>query len=196
MKARDIDRFFETLSQHWTLPTRITLTGGGAALLMGGARPTDDVDYEVSLEPPDADREVFQHAVRSAQESTGINAQFSESIERWSEISLLDYRKHTMLYKRFGSLEIRLLDPLYWSIGKIARYWDQDVQDLVAVFSRTKPDPLTVAALWHRALHSSPASSSLFLVKQQAIHFFTHHGRTVWGKRFDPAAVTQLLEKR
>jgi hypothetical protein len=124
---------------------------------------------------------VESNPVRGASAETGIYVQYSESVERWSQLAWLEYREHTRLFKRFGPVEVRVLNPPYWSIGKIGRYWDQDVADLVAVFTRQPPDALALATLWSRVLRASPQSTLLASVRRQALHFFETHGAAIWG---------------
>ena len=47
MKRQDLDQFFRELSARWRYPTRILLIGGAGSLVLGGVRPTFDVDFEV-----------------------------------------------------------------------------------------------------------------------------------------------------
>ena len=49
MRIQDVDHFFRTLSHHWNRPLDILLLGGTAALLMGGNRPTMDIDFEFHI---------------------------------------------------------------------------------------------------------------------------------------------------
>ena len=95
MKKQDLKRFFVELSKEWKHPAAILLIGGGGALVMGGVRPTLDVDFEVKFRSKVSSWDGFQEAVRRVSAKTGIGAQYAESIERWSEITLLDYRKHS-----------------------------------------------------------------------------------------------------
>ena len=193
MKRQDLTRFFRELSQRWTHPTTVRLIGGGGAFVLGGVRPTLDVDFEVHFKTPAASWEAFSAAVAEVSSLTGIGAQYSESIERWSQLTLLDYRKHTRLVRQFGAIEVRVLDPLYWSIGKMGRYYDQDVQDMIAVFQRQKPDPVALARLWHQSLQQSPKSTQLGLARRQALHFFQTHGRHIWGPSFRIAAIEKVF---
>ncbi len=85
------------------------------------------------------------------------------------------------------------MDPFYWSIGKITRFWDQDLQDLMEVFGNLKPDPLKVAALWQKALKKSPKSSTLFLVKRNALYFFETFGPKLWGRSFSLVKIRKIL---
>ena len=184
MKRDDLDRFFSELASRWTHPTTVRLLGGAGSLVLGGARPTMDVDFEVHVHSPKASWESFEDAMRATMAETKIGAQYAESVDRWSQITFLDYRRHTRSVKQFGAIEVRVLEPGYWSIGKIGRYWDQDIQDMIAVFTREQPDPVELARLWSRAIAESPRSTQLSLVKRQALHFFETFGRRIWGDAF------------
>jgi hypothetical protein len=126
----------------------------------------------------------FEKAVHQAESETGIGTQFSENIDRWSQVSYLDYRKHLKKYKKFQQIEVFLLNPYFWSIGKITRYWDSDIQDMIAVFKKEKVDPVQLAKLWRQALQQSPRSTELFLTKQHVVQFFTTYGARIWGDSF------------
>lgn len=181
LKPEDLNRFFDALARRWHHPTTVILVGGAASFVFGGVRPTQDIDFEVRLKDPTASWETFDAAVQAARDETAIHVQYSESVERWSQLAFLDYRKHTRPFKRFGALDVRVLDPLYWSIGKIGRYWDQDIKDLIAVFQRHHTDPVALATLWHEVLRRSPKSTQLASVRRQALHFFETHGPRIWG---------------
>lgn len=189
-----LDLFFKRLSEEWPHQTKILLIGGAASLVMGGERPTRDVDFEVSFALKDIDREGFETAIQRIQEKTGIDAQFSETVERWSMISFLDYSKHRRPFKRYGKINVSFLDPLYWSIGKVSRYWDQDIQDMIFVFSKYKVDPTRLAQLWKRALKESPLSDRLLGAKKQMHHFFKTYGPKIW-KGIPLEKILPLFEK-
>ena len=193
MRAQEVEKFFKELSKEWAQPARILLIGGAGALLMGGSRPTLDVDFEVRISVSGGSWERFEAKVREVSARTGIGAQFAESVERWSQLSFLDYRRHTRRFRRFGAMEVRILEPAYWSIGKIGRYWDQDIQDMRAVFRKQRPDPVQIARVWARALARSPRSNQLALVRRQAVHFFKTYGKEIWGDRFNSESVLHKL---
>ena len=195
MKRAQIDRFFHELSKKWKFNTRILLLGGAEALILGGTRPTLDVDFEVQFRARGASWEEFGGAVQEVSAKTGIGVQYAESVERWSQVTFLDYRRHTRPVKRFGTIEVRILQPVYWSIGKIARYWEQDIKDLVSVFHREKPDPLKLAEIWALALRRSPRSTQLALVRRQALHFFRTFGKRIWGSRYRPERIERLFHQ-
>jgi len=186
MSPRQIDRFFRVLAQELGEPARVILTGAAAGSLWGHVRPSVDIDF--AIQPagrgPARWRRV-EHAIERAVRRTGIRVNYAEDIDRWSSISLLDYRRRTRLYRRFGALQVRLMDPAYWSIGKVSRYLDPDVRDLVTVLRAQRVSAARLVRLWGRALRRSPRSLALTQFRRQAEHFLRAHGRAIWGTRFD-----------
>ena len=189
------DIFFKALAKHWPYPSKIIVTGAWAAQEWGSVRPTQDIDFEIQLVGRKTKIEEFQKAVQEASRISGLQAQFSTDIDRWSQITYLDYRKWAKVYKKFNKLTVTVMDPLYWSIGKIARFWDQDLQDLIQVFKSVKPDPIQVALLWNKALRKSPQSNALFLVKKNALYFFKTFGPQLWGKAFQLEKIEKIFIK-
>jgi len=189
-----IELFFETLAGAYPEPVDILLIGGAAALLMGGTRATYDIDFEVRPKNPKADLETFFHKTREIADRTGIGAQFGTSVERWSELSLLDYAEHKRPFKKYGSLAVYLLEPPYWAIGKVARYWDQDIQDMISVFSHEKTDAQALAGIWRGVLKESQPSTVLFNLKKQMQHFFKTYGPGIWGRSLPLDKILPLLK--
>lgn len=196
MTRRQIKRFFKAFARRVDQPATVLLTGAAAGSLMGSSRPSLDVDFEVVLSPRSQRRwEAIEQAVAEASQETGIAAQFGEEIGRWSLISLLDYARHTRPYQRFGTVEVRLLEPAYWAIGKLARYLDPDVRDLVQVLRRQRLAPEPLARLWGRALRESPRSTACWAFRRQVEHFLATHGRAIWGPSFDAAAAIAAFHR-
>ncbi len=194
MKREMVDRFFLEVSRYWKHPTQVFLLGGAGALILGGARPTLDVDFEVRfVSHAPAPWDDFEEAVRKASLKTGLGAQYAESVERWSSLTLLDYRRHARRVGSFGAIEVRVLEPEYWSIGKMGRYWDQDIQDMRTVFRRQRPDPMRLSRIWSKAIAQSPKSTQLALARRQALHFFQTFGKEIWGDSFPSASVQRLF---
>lgn len=186
MNRRQIDRFFNVLSEQFNEELAVLLTGAAAAAIWGQVRPSVDVDFAVQAKARDKTVwERLETAVERTIRLTGIQANYAEDIDRWGLITLLDYRRHTRPYRRFGRLEVRLLDPAYWSIGKMTRYLDPDVRDMIQVFKRQKIPADRLARLWGRALERSPRSTALIQFRRQVEDFLRTHGPAVWGKKFD-----------
>lgn len=187
MVQKQIDRFFQTLSQEIKgvvkRKTKIILTGAAAGILLGGNRPSIDIDFAFS-----GDKKYLksiEDAIKRASGITGIAVNFSEDIDRWSQITFLDYKRHTLAYKTFGKIEVSILSPAYWSIGKIARYLDPDVDDLVKILKNNPVFYLDLAKLLGKALLKSPRSSASFAFKTHVEHFFKTYGKLIWGKGFN-----------
>jgi hypothetical protein len=197
-----------TLAAELDRPARAYVTGAAAAALWGCVRPSLDVDLGLVLtarrkarrgvrpdgpssqEPSsvDASWDVVERAVARACGATGIAASVAEDIDRWGMITLLDYRETSHRYRRFGRLEVRLLDPLHWSIGKLTRFLDADVHDVIAVFRARRVDARAAARLWGRAVRASPASTTQFTFRRHVEGFLRAHGRAIWGRAFDAEA--------
>lgn len=187
MNQKQIDNFFHIFSQHVKLPVKekikIVLTGAAAGILLGGNRPSIDIDFAVSCGR--GCLKDVEDAIKQASDITGIAVNFSEDIDRWSQITFLDYQKHTIPYKTFGRVEVSILSPLYWSIGKITRYLDPDVDDLVKILKGNPLSELKLAELWGKALSKSPRSSACSTFKSHVEHFLKTYGKVIWGSDFN-----------
>jgi hypothetical protein len=194
MTTAQINRFFRVLASRLDEPAQVIVTGAAAASLWGAVRSSLDIDFAVTVvKGQRAHWPRVEEAVAQATQRTGIAANYAEDIDRWGAVTLMDYRRHTTRYRRFGTLDVRLLEPAYWSIGKVTRYLEPDVHDMVAVFTRRRVPAARVIRVWARAIRASPRSAALSTVCRQAEHFLMTHGRAIWGDRFDPqAAVTQF----
>ena len=191
MNKRQVDRYFSALSKLYPKSCRVILTGAAAGALYGRVRATMDVDFAAQT----GDWEGFSKAVQEMGLRTGIIAQYAEDIDRWSSITLLDYRKHTYLYRRFGRIEVRLMEPPYWAIGKLARYLDSDTHDMAKVFKKTRTPWKDVATIAGRALKQSPRSTVCFLFRKQSEDFFSQFGKNIWGGNFEPNEAILLFRE-
>ena len=201
MTAKPLDRFFTVFAAAYgeraTAPLTVIVTGATAGLVLGSVRPSRDVDFAVvfARRPGESTWAAVEAAAREATHRTGLAAQFAEDIGRWSMISFLDYPRHARLHKQFGRVEVRLLEPAYWAIGKLARSLDSDIRDLVQVLRRQRLAPVPVARVWGRALKASPRSTACWQFRRQVEHFFTTHGRAVWGNLFEPSRAIQIFHR-
>jgi hypothetical protein len=187
LTARDLDRFLKALAARIPVRARIIVTRGIEARILGGTRPTADIDFGLVLRP--ADEHAYpelEEVVRTVAEELSVVVQFSSDIDRWSSIAIPPRRFRTRPYRRIGRLSVHLLDPVCWAVYKLARYRESDIDDLVAVLKREKVAPLRLATLCGAGLRSSPRSTALHSFRKQVEHFFRKHGPVVWGHRFDP----------
>ena len=186
MSPRQIEQFFGALARELDQPATVILTGAAAGSLWGHVRPSLDINFAIRpTRQGTAHWKRVEEAVARTTHRTGISVNYAEDIDRWGAISLMDDAKHTRPYRRFGALRVRLLDPAYWSIGKISRYVDPDVQDLVGVFTRQPMPTKRLLTIWAHALRASPPSTASTLFRQQAEHFFRTYGARIWGRRFN-----------
>jgi hypothetical protein len=116
----------------------------------------------------------------------GIAANYSDDISRWSMIDYLDYRKKSQPYKKIGQLSVRLLAPEYWTIGKMARFMEIDIDDAVKVIKRKQLRTQSLISLWARALRASPLSLAKGQFRRNIETFLSRNGKKLWGKSFDP----------
>jgi hypothetical protein len=110
-------------------------------------------------------------------------------------ITLLDYRRSSRLYRRFGRLEVRLLNPINWSIGKLTRCLDPDVRDVAQVFRSQDVTAAAAARTWGRALQASPPSSAQLQFRRNVEDFLAREGRGIWGRGFEPEAAARAFRR-
>jgi hypothetical protein len=194
MKIKDVDEFFKEVNRLISFPIRVILTGGAAGVLWGVKRVTFDIDFEVHIhlnrEPASRWAEL-EKVFSEVSRLTHITPQFSEDIDRWSSIVLPS--KKSLCYKKIGKVDLRLLDPSVWAIGKLARFLKSDVSDLVHVLREAKTDSRACAILWGRALGQSPASSAQDLFRRQVERFLDQYGKKIWGPRMNPEIHKQIF---
>jgi hypothetical protein len=196
MDKRQIDRFFRIVDAEFRDRARAILTGAAAGNILGGTRPSMDVDFEIELMSLNEESwRKLESAIQKAVRETGIQANYTEDIDRWGMITLLDYRKNATLYKKYGKLALYVLDPAYWSIGKMTRFLNPDIQDMIQVFRKKKVSPSKLARVWGKALKESPRSTDLARFRRHVEGFFESYGRKIWGSGFDPAEVIRQFNR-
>lgn len=193
MKRSFIERFFRELDGEWGRPAEIILTGAAAGALLGHVRSSVDIDFEIRTKKhTDVS---LDEVIRKVSEKTGIPANYSEDISHWSMIDFLDYRKRSLPYKRIGKLRIKLMAPEYWTIGKMGRFVEPDIRDLVSVIKKRKLAARRLIQLWSRALRSSPLSLASKEFRDHVIDFLKNYGRSAWGKKFEAEKAVALFRR-
>lgn len=197
MTRRQIETFFRTLSREFDGRATVFLTGAAAAAVWGRVRPSVDVDFGITLRARgDPARWAGVHrAVERTTRLTGIAASYTEDIGGWGQITLLDYRRKARGWRRFGRLEVRLLDPAHWSIGKMTRYLDPDVEDMARVFRLRRVRHRRLVTIWGRALRASPPSTVQFQFRRQVEAFLRQRGAAIWGRSFDAEAAVRRFHR-
>jgi hypothetical protein len=200
MNRKEINCFFNILSGRFHRPAVVILTGASCGSLYGSVRPSLDIDFALKLKVKSGRKnetawQEFADAVRQAAALTGIQVQYAEDIDRWSQISFLDYANHTRPYRKFGRVEVRLLDPAYWAIGKLTRYLDPDIRDVTEVLQKTKVSWKKFAELLGRALRKSPKSTACYSFRRQVEDFFRTFGKKIWAGAYSAESAISAFHK-
>jgi hypothetical protein len=184
MRKGDVDRFFRQVASQVKYPIKIYLTGGIASWFMGGDRPTEDIDF--GLKTTAGKWREVEKIIQEVSRQLAIPVQFSEDIGRWGMVGASDYEKKAKQYRKFGKVVVYLLSVPDWSIGKISRYYQSDVDDLRHVLKSQKTSSSALLKCWSEALLNSPRSSASGLFIKTVEDFLKTYGKEVWGSKFDP----------
>ena len=193
MKPRQINFFFKTLDQKLQLKGEVILLGASAGALMGHIRPSLDIDFEIRTR---GSQRTVQQAIQSASEIAGVAVNYSENVGGGSRINYLDYRKTAIFYKKIGKLNIRLIAPEYWTIGKMARFLDLDLKDIIKIIRRKKIKPERLILIWAKAIRSSDLSLELGQFRDHVLYFLKVYGKKIWGKKFNLNQTIEIFKKR
>ena len=194
MDQKQINRFFRFVSKYLDRPAKVILTGAAAGSLLGHIRPSLDIDFAIELTGKSKRQwQKVEGAIAQAQKVMGIPVNYAQDIDRWGAISLLDYRRHIRPYRSFGKLQVTLLDPAYWTIGKMTRFLDSDIRDIAEVISKEGISSGKLIRLWAKALRASPRSTASLQFRQHVEFFLRRYGKSIWGKRFNRELSIQLF---
>lgn len=199
MRSPQADKFFRRLSKERDEPVLVIITGAVAGAIFGHVRSSADIDFSIEFKrkrTSNVSEADLDAALRRTSEATGINIQYAKDIDRWGLISLLDYKRKAVPYRKFGAIEVRTLAPLYWCIGKFSRYLQSDILDLAVVLKRKRVPANQLSEILGRALKQSPLSSHCFQFRKHVEQFFSEHGEEIWGARFDPALSIRTFHKQ
>ena len=188
MKKNIVDLFFLELDRALARPASVILTGAAAGAIYGNVRHSVDIDFEIRLKRKKGDRnqdEMLQDLIREVSSKLGIAANYSDDISHWSMINYLNYRKSSIRYKKIGNMDIRLLAPEYWTIGKMARFLEIDVKDVIKVIKKKRLRAGPLISLWARALRTSRLSLAKGQFRRNVENFLHMQGKKIWGGAFD-----------
>ena len=193
-----VEQFFAEVDKKIKHPIKVILTGAMAGIILGNIRPSMDIDFEIEFSSIDHPSEQLiseiESAIQEVSKKLKLPAQYSENIQGWSQISFLDYRESSTLYKKIGKVEVRLLSPEHWSIGKMTRYVELDEMDMVYILKKHRIDWKKITLLWGRALKSSMRSDRSHEFKDHVIDFLKSNGKKVWGDGFKPEQAIQKFK--
>ncbi len=184
MNKKKIHEFFKRLDMNLDQKATVIVVGASAASLMGHVRPSFDIDFEIRLSrnSPAQKKRAAEIILKTARE-TGVSVNFSENIGGGSMISYLDYRKTALLYKKIGKLNVELIEPAYWTIGKMTRFLELDIQDMVKIIRNKKIKPERMIKVWAQAFRSSDLSLELGQFKEHVLFFLKQYSKKLWGKK-------------
>ena len=198
MKQRQIDFFFKTLDRQWQKPAEIILLGAAAGSLMGNVRPSLDIDFEIRTrrqKDPEI-RKMLEDAIRAASQVTGVAVNYSGNVAGWSRIAFLDYRRKALAYKKIGKLTIKIMRPEYWTLGKMARFLELDIQDMIKIIKAKKLTPGVLTDIWARAVCASDLSLELGQFRDHIVYFIRKYGKQVWGRQADLENIVWRFKKK
>ena len=196
MRKKQIDLFFRQLDQEIACRATIILVGASAGTLMGHIRPSVDIDFEIRARYSKyANRLALEAKIQKVAKNLGIAVNFSEDISHWSMVSYLDYRKTARFYHQFGKLKVKLIAPEYWTIGKMARFYELDIQDMIRIIRKKRLHAQKLVLLWREAMKTSDLSLELGQFKDHVIYFLRTYSRKLWGKNLDVDKTIRLFLK-
>jgi hypothetical protein len=122
---RQIRGFLKAVAEHLSQPAKLYLLGGSALALLGGPRPTLDIDYVGD----DITKTDFQKTIDQVAESLGLVA---EAVPIHKFIPIPDQGTDESIYfEKIGDLEVFIYDPLSIALSKIDRGFDTDLDDVL-----------------------------------------------------------------
>lgn len=197
MKRRQIDLFFKVLDAELGQPADVILVGASAGSLMGHVRPSFDIDFEIRGKGAGRAkiRMRMGAAVAKASQIAGVAANYSENVAGWSRVNYLDYRRTALPYKKIGRLKVKIIAPEYWTIGKMARFLELDIQDMIKIIKSKKIRPEALIRVWAKALLLSDLSLELGQFRDHVLYFLKKYGHKIWGKAFDFKRISDLFRK-
>lgn len=176
MNKTKVRVFFKTFSKLQKSKIKIHLTGGIAAMYYGGVRPTEDIDFAISR----SDENIVENLNKTSQ-SLGIPIQYSTDIQRWGMINIPNLNQGAQYQFSEGLVEVYCLAPEKWAVGKLSRFYEDDLKDLVKVFTEQKTALQKCLKYWKKALEESPDSSEKRLFENNIKYFLENYSKKIWG---------------
>jgi hypothetical protein len=125
LSRSQIDRFLTAVGQRCEPDTNLYLLGGGALELLGGARPTIDLDY-VSDEKQSAN---LQDLLAQIADEMQIEL---EAVPIAEFVPLpQDADNRAVFVGSFGNLTVYVFDPYTIALSKLDRGFDTDIEDIL-----------------------------------------------------------------
>ncbi len=120
-----IEAFLAAVGKQCQPASTLFLLGGGALELLGGARPTIDLDYVGNdLQPSGLQRLMIQVANEMQIELEAV------PIAEFVPVPA-NARKRAILVGEFGNLTVYIFDPYTIALSKLDRGFDTDIEDVL-----------------------------------------------------------------
>jgi hypothetical protein len=141
--AERIGAFFRELARATDQPTRLYLTGGATAVLLG-FRPTT-IDVDIKLVP---ERDELLRAIARLKDALRLNVELACPSDFIPELPGWEGRSVFVLQE--GTLSVCHYDPYAQALAKIERGHAQDVSDVREMLRRGLVDPPGLLELFER----------------------------------------------
>jgi hypothetical protein len=120
-----IEAFLMAIGQRCEPESVLFLIGGGALELLGGARPTVDIDYVGDdLQPNKLQQMMAEIADEMHLEIEGVPIGEFVPIPK-------DAEKRAILVGQFGNLAVHIFDPYTIALSKLDRGFETDLEDIL-----------------------------------------------------------------
>lgn len=125
LNRSQIDQFLTAVGQRCEPNTTLYLLGGGALELLGGARPTIDLDYVGD----DLQSDSLQQLLTQTADEMRIELEAVPIAEFVPLPQNADSR--AVLVGEFGNLMVYVFDPYTIALSKLDRGFDTDIEDIL-----------------------------------------------------------------
>ena len=130
LNRSQIDRFLAAVGQRCEPGTNPYLLGGGALELLGGARPTIDLDYVTDKKQPETLKTLL------GQIADEIHVEL-EAVPIAEFVPLpQDADTRAVFVGEFGNLTVYVFDPYTIAQSKLDRGFDTDIEDILFLVQR------------------------------------------------------------
>ena len=130
LNVQAIDAFLALAGERIRTPSRLFLLGGSALVLLGNSRATLDLDYLGD----DIDKDEFQRTIEIIADEQRIEIE-AVPLDRFIPIDPAAEQRH-LFYRRFGLLDVFILDPYLIALSKVDRGFESDIEDVVFLIHR------------------------------------------------------------
>ena len=126
----NIEIFLKTVGERCEPESTLFLLGGGALEMLGGMRPTVDLDYVGDDIQPNSLQQLM------AQIADDLHIEI-EAVPIAEFIPLpLGAKERAILVGKFGNLTVYIFDPYTIALSKLDRGFDTDIEDICFLIHR------------------------------------------------------------